>query len=67
MAFSPNPLARHPTRGFASLTPDERRAIAAKGGRALKPEQRSFSKNRDLASAAGRKGGTTRRAKPTLD
>lgn len=25
MAFSPTPLARHPTRGFASLSPDERR------------------------------------------
>jgi general stress protein YciG len=31
--------------------------IARKGGQSVAPEDRSFSKNRDLASAAGRKGG----------
>jgi hypothetical protein len=37
------------------------------GGKALKPEQRSFSRNRDLAKAAGRKGGLTpKRAKSKL-
>jgi general stress protein YciG len=45
-------------RGFASLTPKERREAAARGGRALRPEQRSFSQDRELASAAGRIGGT---------
>jgi hypothetical protein len=45
-------------RGFAAMTPERRREIAAKGGRALKPEQRAYSRDRDLASAAGRLGGS---------
>lgn len=44
-------------KGFASMDPEKRRAIAAMGGRATKPENRSFSKNRELAAEAGRKGG----------
>lgn len=44
-------------RGFASMTPERRRELAAKGGAALKPHQRTFSKNRDLASRAGTIGG----------
>lgn len=43
------------------MTPERRREIATLGGRALKPEQRSFSQNRELARAAGRKGGLTPR------
>lgn len=46
------------TRGFASLTPDQRRAVAAKGGKAVPPEKRSFSVNSALAAAAGKKGGS---------
>ena len=30
-----------------------------KGGRAVKPQHRSFAQNRALAAAAGRKGGQT--------
>lgn len=49
------------------MTPEKRREIATLGGKALKPEQRSFSQNRELARAAGRKGGLTpRRAKSKL-
>lgn len=44
-------------RGFASMSPERQREIARKGGASVKPENRSFSQNRDLASAAGRKGG----------
>lgn len=44
-------------RGFAAMTPERRREIAAMGGRAVKPESRSFSTNRELAANAGRKGG----------
>lgn len=44
-------------RGFASMSPEKRAAIASKGGKAVKPENRAFSKNRALASKAGRKGG----------
>lgn len=44
-------------RGFASLDKEKLREIAASGGRAVSPENRSFSQDRMLASAAGRKGG----------
>lgn len=44
-------------RGFASMSPEKRAAIASKGGKAVKPENRAFSKDRALASSAGRKGG----------
>jgi general stress protein YciG len=33
------------------------KAIASKGGRSVPDEKRSFSRNRQLASEAGRKGG----------
>jgi general stress protein YciG len=44
-------------KGFAAMTPERRKEIAAKGRAAVKPENRSFSKNRELAREAGRKGG----------
>jgi general stress protein YciG len=44
-------------RGFASMDPEKRRLIAAKGGRAVDPAKRSFSKDRALAARAGSKGG----------
>jgi general stress protein YciG len=44
-------------RGFASMSPEKRAAIARRGGSAVKPENRSFSKDLGLASSAGRKGG----------
>jgi len=44
-------------RGFASMPLEQRRAIASMGGKALSPEQRAFSQNRELAASAGRKGG----------
>ena len=43
--------------GFAAMTPEKQREIAAKGGRAVPPENRAFSRNRTLAAKAGRKGG----------
>lgn len=45
------------TRGFASISPERRREIASMGGKSVPDEKRSFSKNRELAQAAGRKGG----------
>lgn len=49
------------------ITPEQRKAWASLGGKALRPEQRSFSQNRELASQAGRKGGLTpRRTKVKL-
>ena len=44
-------------RGFASMSPEKRAAIASMGGKAVKPENRAFSKNAALASNAGKKGG----------
>jgi uncharacterized protein len=39
---------------------ERQRAIASKGGQRVPNEKRSFSRDRELASAAGRKGGQAR-------
>ena len=44
-------------RGFAAMSPERRREIASKGGKAVPAEKRSFSNNAALASIAGTKGG----------
>ena len=44
-------------RGFAAMDPEKQRRLAVRGGHNVPPEKRSFSVNRNLASAAGRKGG----------
>lgn len=44
-------------RGFASMTPEKRREIAKMGGRAVRPENRSFAKDKSLAASAGALGG----------
>lgn len=44
-------------RGFAGMDPDRQREIAAKGGRSVPADERSFSKDHELAAEAGRKGG----------
>lgn len=43
--------------GFARMTPERRRELAAQGGRAVPAEKRTFSRNRELARAAARIGG----------
>jgi general stress protein YciG len=48
-------------RGFASMDPEKRRAIAAKGGASAPASKRSFYKDRQLAAEAGRKGGLSTR------
>ena len=48
-------------RGFAAMNPERRREIARKGGANVPSEKRSFAKDRDLAAAAGRKGGESSR------
>lgn len=42
-------------RGFAAMSPEKRREIAARGGRAMPIEARAFSKDPNLARAAGQK------------
>jgi general stress protein YciG len=44
-------------RGFAAMSLEKRREIAARGGAAVPDHKRSFSQDRDLAAAAGRRGG----------
>ncbi|HWK39297.1 MAG TPA: KGG domain-containing protein [Hyphomicrobium sp.] len=44
-------------RGFAGMDERKQRDIAAKGGHKVPDEKRSFSKDRELAAKAGRKGG----------
>lgn len=51
-------------RGFAAMAPERRREIAAKGGASVPGEKRSFTRNRDLAVQAGRKGGEAPRISP---
>ncbi len=48
------------SRGFAAMNQDRQREIARKGGESVPDEKRSFSQNRELAAAAGRKGGEAR-------
>jgi len=49
-------------RGFASMSPERRAAIASMGGKAVKPENRAFARDLGLASSAGRKGGKKAKA-----
>ena len=44
-------------RGFAGMDEEKQRDIARKGGESVPSEERSFSKDHELASEAGRKGG----------
>lgn len=49
------------------MTPERRREVCSLGGKSIPKEKRSFSQNRELAKAAGRKGGLTpRRTKSKL-
>lgn len=44
-------------RGFAGMDSERQRQIASKGGQSVPSGERSFSKDRDLASRAGSIGG----------
>jgi general stress protein YciG len=57
MAQASNDSSGKSNRGFASMDPEKQRAIARKGGESVPNEKRSFSQDRSLAAAAGRKGG----------
>ncbi|AWM85737.1 general stress protein [Microvirga sp. 17 mud 1-3] len=45
------------SRGFGSMDKEKQHEISRKGGESVSAEDRSFSKDRNLASEAGRKGG----------
>ena len=51
------PQTKPAHRGFAAMDKARQREIARKGGASVPDEKRSFSQDRDLAAAAGRKGG----------
>lgn len=46
-------------RGFALLTEERRREMAKRGGLAVPPEKRTYSRDKMTAAEAGRKGGTS--------
>ena len=50
-------------RGFAAMSPEKRKACAAKGGAAVPAKLRAFAKSKHLASAAGQIGGKSVKAK----
>ncbi len=50
-------------QGFASMDPERQREIAKMGGSAVPEKSRIYSINREVAAAAGRKGGLARAAK----
>ncbi len=59
-------LTKPSKRGYAGMDPERRRAIAAKGGAAVPKEKQAYSKDPELASRAGRKGGQTRAAQASF-
>lgn len=52
-------IGRKP-RGFAAMSKETQRMLAARGGRAVPAAKRSFMRDRALAVEAGRKGGLSR-------
>jgi general stress protein YciG len=53
-------------RGFAAMTPERRRELASKGGKAVPAEKRYYS-NKANASSAGFKGGSSPKRRKTPD
>ena len=45
-------------RGFASMTPEQRRELASRGGRACQAKGVGYRWTRETAAAAGRIGGS---------
>jgi uncharacterized protein len=56
-----NEAPKKARRGFAAMTQEKRTEIARKGGAGVPSHKRSFSKDRNLAASAGRKGGEASR------
>lgn len=46
-------------RGFELLSPEQRRAMASRAGKATKAENRHFARHPEAAAEAGRKGGAS--------
>lgn len=54
-------------RGFASMSKERVTEIARKGGLAMPNEKRAYAVNRELARAAGKKGGEASRKKSVAE
>ena len=54
-------------RGFASMSPERRREIAAMGGAAVPPEHRTFARDPGLAAEAGAEGGRKSKRTPKTE
>lgn len=50
-------MSKRKLMGFARLSPEDRRAMASRGGKSVPPELRGFSRHPLLAASSGRKGG----------
>lgn len=50
-------------RGFANLSPEDRKAISSKGGKASHASGTAHKWTKEEASAAGRKGGQSGRGR----
>jgi uncharacterized protein len=51
-------------RGFASMSPEKKREIASKGGKAAHAQGTAHKWTSEEAQAAGRKGGSISRRRP---
>ena len=51
-------------QGFASLSPERRKEVAASGGAAVPSHKRSFAQSPSLAASAGAKGGAISKRRP---
>jgi len=47
--------AEKPKRGFASMSQEKLREVSSRGGKSTAPDKRTFSTNKNLAVAAGKK------------
>lgn len=56
-----------PARGFAAMTPEKRREISQRGGRAVQASGKAHKWTSDEARAAGSMGGRARRNKPAAE
>lgn len=57
-------MTTEPKRGFAALSPEQRRAVAASGGRAAQASGRGHRFTSEEARVAGAKGGAVIAARP---
>jgi general stress protein YciG len=58
------PSSKGSGRGFASMSPEKKREIASKGGKAAHAQGTAHKWTSEEAQAAGRKGGSISRRRP---